>query len=199
MAVDAQYGDVVEPVREPVQIFLETPRFVLRTLEEHDDMGDWGSWLSDPDTARTLNARPATLTQQQFVTYVRSFDRINRHLLGIFGRDSGRLIGVRSYLIDWERLDVLINLLIGTVAARNKGVQQETAKVSTAYFFDVLGLHSTHCTVVDGNAPMLHNLEKMGYHLEGRSRKASASGIGEVGILHLRLTREAWRKGTAGA
>jgi RimJ/RimL family protein N-acetyltransferase len=172
---------------------------MLRTMEPEDDMGDWGSWLSDPETARTLNARSVTLTQQQFTDYVRSFDRINRHLLGIFEREGGKLIGVRSYQIDWKRRDVLINLLIGSVEARNKGVQQETAVASFAYFFGELGLESSYCTVVSGNAPMLHNLEKMGYRLEGRSRKAAAGGAGEVEILHLRLTREEWLRGRGAA
>ncbi len=181
-------------IGEPVCIRLETPRYVLRSLAPDDDMGDWGSWLSDPDTARILNAMPVTLTQQQFSDYVRSFDRINRHLLGIFERESGTLIGVRSYQIDWKRRDVLINLLIGTVGARNKGVQQETAKASFAWLFGELELLSTHCTVVSGNAAVLHNLEKMGYRLEGKSRKTAAGGAGEVEILHLRLMREEWQR-----
>ena len=65
--------------RQPIDIVIDTPNYVVRTLRESDDMGRWGEWIADPHTARMLNTAVKTLTADDFKAYVRRFDRINSH------------------------------------------------------------------------------------------------------------------------
>lgn len=149
-------------MRAPFNIMIDTPNYVVRTLEEHDDMGNWGEWLDDPNTARMLNARPKNMTADDFKDYVRAFDRIDNHLLGIFRREGGLLIGMWSNYINWERSEFLINLIIGDVPERKTHVRHETSWRVNRYFFEHLDLRFQHAATLATNIPR-----------SGRSRKRS--------------------------
>jgi hypothetical protein len=56
--------------------------------------------MTDPLTMRNLNVKPATLTGEQIHEYISRFDRKTSHLLGIFEKESGRLIGISAIYID---------------------------------------------------------------------------------------------------
>ncbi len=83
-------------MRAPFTIAIDTTNYVVRTLEEGDDMGNWCEWLHEPNTARMLNAVPKRLSAEDFKAYVRRFDRIGAHVLGIFRREGGQLFGMLS-------------------------------------------------------------------------------------------------------
>ena len=178
----------------PRTIRLETPHYILRTMEPGDDMIAGGGWLTDPRTARMLNAPPARISEEGFRTYVQGFNRVTSHLLGIFEKDGGRLIGMRALYIDQTRNDFLVNVIIGESYARNKGARAETGEAMYRYFFEELGLVAAHCTVLPGNDIILNVMDRDGWVLEKRSQKPAASGNGMVELLHYRLTRDMWRQ-----
>ena len=184
---------MVKNETEPRTIRLEAEHYILRTVEPGDEMGSWGGWLTDPRTARMLNARQARLSEASLRAYVQGFDRITSHLLGIFEKDSGRMIGMRALYIDQKRNDFLVSVIIGETHARNKGARAETGEAMYRYFFEVLELEAAHCTVLPGNAIILHVMDQDGWVLERKSKKPAASGEGMVELLHFRLTREVWR------
>ncbi len=185
---------MVTPVGEPPAIHLETPNYILRTIEPDDNRGSWSDWLTDPQTARALNARPVRLSDGAFRDYVQSFDGVTRHLLGIFEKAGGRLVGVRALYIDRQRNDFLVNVIIGDKQARNKGARAETGEAMDRYFFETLGLTAARCTVVSGNDIIMRVMDREGWVLEHKESKPSASGEGLVELLHFRLTRDEWRR-----
>jgi hypothetical protein len=183
-------------MRAPINIMIDTPNYVVRTLEETDDRGNWGDWLDEPNTARMLNVVPKKLAADDFKEYVRHFDRINSHLLGIFRREGGELIGMWSKYIDWERSEYLINLIIGEVPERKTHVRHETSWRVNRYFFEQLDLKFQRATTLATNIPAIRALEEKQWTLAGRTTKPSADGKGAVEILLYTRSRDVWKSGT---
>jgi hypothetical protein len=183
-------------MRAPFNIMIDTPNYIVRTLEESDDMGNWGEWIADPNTARMLNAPPRKMTADDFKKYVRRFDRVESHLIGIFRREDGQLVGMFSNYIDWKRSDFVMNLIIGEVPERKTHVRHETSWRVNRYFFEGLDLKFQRATTVSTNIPAIRALEEKNWTLAGRTAKASADGKGIVDILLYTRSREVWASGT---
>lgn len=189
---------MLEP-RAPRAIHLETPNYLVRTMELSDVGPGWQEWLKDPETQRNLNARPETLSEDALKGYVTSFDRSNNHLLGIFEKTSGRMIGLRSVYINPQGRDYIVNVLIGESDARNKGARSETREVIYRYFFEDMDLDPAICSVVSTNAAILRVMDRNGWVREGSSRKPASSGEGFVELIRFRLARDVWRSHAAQA
>lgn len=179
---------------KPRTISLETPHYLVRTIEPTDIGPGWQEWLRDPETARNLNARPESLSEETLRNYVRTFDRAANHLLGIFEKASARLVGVRSIYINPHGGDFIVNVLIGESDARNKGARSETREVIYRYFFEEMDLESAVCTVVSTNEAILKIMDRNGWVREGVVRKPAADGQGSVELIGFRLTRGEWRR-----
>jgi hypothetical protein len=182
-------------MREPFNIMIDTPNYIVRTLEEDDDMGNWGEWL-DGNTARMLNAVPKRLTAADFKKHVRSFDRINHHGLGIFRRTDEQLIGMWSNHIDWKRSEFLINLIVGDIPERKTHVRHETSWRVNRYFFEELNLKFQRATTLATNIPAIRALEEKRWTLSERSVKPAADGGGIVELLIYTRSREVWKSQT---
>lgn len=181
-------------VREKIR--LESENFVLKTMEIPDAELDWGRWTANPTTARMLNAprRVLSLTERQ--AYVSSFDSGNNHLLGIWEKPGGDLIGLWSIYVDEQRKEFLLNVLVGSSERRHNGALKETRHLIYQHFFEALGLESARCSVSAQNQQMIDFLLALQWERTGVSRKPSASGAGSVEIQQFRLPREVWRKRT---
>jgi RimJ/RimL family protein N-acetyltransferase len=178
----------------PLAIKLETPNYVVRTLEPEEATEPWQDWLNDPATMRNLNAPPTTMSRDQIKEYIESHDRVTGHLLGIFAKETGQLVGIRAIYIDPECNEFLVNILIGERDARGKGARSETRTVIYRFFFEELGLDSARCSVVASNDAILRVMDRQGWVREHTSLKPAASGEGFVELHHFRLTRAVWRR-----
>ena len=178
--------------RKPRVIRLETDRYVVRTLDPDDATENWGEWPNDEEAARALNNSPQRITREQDRTYIERFDRVNAHLLGIFEKETGTLVGFRSIYINWEDGSFLVNTLIGEREARNKGARTETRDVVFHYFFFDLDLRTAHGTALADNETILRAFRRKGW-IHERTVARPASGGGTVDILHFTLPRERWR------
>jgi len=158
-----------------------------------DDASEsWTRWARDPETSRWLNMPAREITRAEMLHYIATFDNRSRFLIGAFEKPDGRLVGFHAIYIDWARRAYLINTLIGETDARRKGARGETRLPIHAYFMETMDLDHSVCTVVEGH-PTLALMASWGWVIDGRSENPSASGGAPVGILHMRLTKEAWR------
>ena len=173
---------------------LETPHYILRTIELDDASDTWAQWLTDAGTARMLNAQARAATVQEIRDYIAAFDGHNRHLLGIFQKDGGALVGIRALYVDWQRKEFIVNVLVGEVAARGKGAREETREVLYRHFFEVVGLQAASCTVLAHNAAILKVMSNGGWELTDTIYKAAADGGAPLEMRAFRLTRETWAR-----
>ena len=178
----------------PRTIRLETPNHIIRTVERDDACESWTNWLLDPLTAQRLNARPVKLGMEELRAYIDRFDRSKSHLLGIFEKDSGRLVGVRSIYIHYPAREFFDNILIGEAADRGKRARTESTDAILPFFFEELGLESSLCTILADNTHMLEIVARKGWVHERTQMKPSATGSGAVEVRQFRLTRDVWRR-----
>jgi len=177
----------------PRTIALETRDYIVRTLEKGDASEMWRDWLADAETARMLNAKPVQMDLETVRNYVASFDRVRAHLLGIFEKMTGRLVGIRAVYVDHKRREFLVNVLVGDKAARNKGARAQSRAAVYRYFFDDLDLEIARATVVAENKAVLAGMSKRGWIDDGLELRAKATGHGDVEIHRFRLPRDVWR------
>jgi RimJ/RimL family protein N-acetyltransferase len=176
----------------PRKIRLETPHFILRTVEPEDVTLRWAAWLADPAKTRTLNAKPMTLSVDDIRRYLAGFDHIKAHILGIFDRASGGMIGFWEVYVDWVHREFLINVLIGERGRAALHAREETQQVLHAYFFGDLDLEAMRCSALSTNTLVRRVLIEKGAVHEHTSSKPAAGGDAPVEILHFRLTKAAW-------
>lgn len=179
---------------QPHSIALETPDFVIRTLETGDASEAWRDWLADPETAHMLNAKPEVLSVDAVRKYIASFDRMRAHLLGIFEKRTGRLVGIRAVYVDPKQSAFLVNVLVGDKNARGKGARRQSRAAVYRYFFEVMNLATAHATVVAHNAIVLAGMAKRGWIEDGVEHRVNASGPGHVEIHKFRLPRDVWQR-----
>jgi RimJ/RimL family protein N-acetyltransferase len=178
----------------PRNIVLETPNHIVRTMERGDATESWCKWTADPLAARTLNMAPRELTMDQLRGYIDRFDRATSHLLGIFERESGRLVGIRSIYINFAAKEFYDNILVGEADARGKRARSESTDAVLPCFFEQMDMLSSTCTILADNAHMLEIVARKGWVHEGTETKPRAIGPGTVKLMKFRLTRETWRR-----
>jgi hypothetical protein len=116
------------------------------------------------------------------------------HLLGIFEKETGRLVGIRAVYVDRKRREFLVNVLVGDKTARSKGARSQSRAVVYRYFFEDLDLDTARATVVAENAVVLAGMSKRGWIADGTDLKTHATGNGNVEIRKFHLPRDVWRR-----
>ena len=182
---------------EPRTLSVETPHFFFRSLEESDATESMCDWLFDARARTNLNALSRRLTMEEVRAHIRSFDRIKAHIVGIFDKETDKLVGFREGHLDLKRSEATLNIIIGDVGDRGKGAQRESRYPWYIFLFDECGVRSFVAYVVSENTYMLNHLKSVGWVHEGTSFKARATGPGLVELHHFRLTRGNWRNSMA--
>lgn len=180
-------------MKDPLDIRIETPNYIVRSVNVSDDMGNWCDWMDEPETARMLNATPRKLSPNDFRQYVQAFDRINHHLLGIFRRETNLLVGLWAVYVDWPNSEFLVNVIIGEVPERKTHVRHETAWRVNRYFFEQLDLKFQRANTLATNIPAIRALEEKHWTLSARGKAESVDGKGHVELLHYTRSREVWK------
>jgi RimJ/RimL family protein N-acetyltransferase len=177
----------------PRAVRVETANYIIRSVEPADVSEGWCEWMMDARATVMLNTTPRRMTQDDIRAYIARFDRKTSHLLGIFEKATGKIIGMRVVYIEPVKREYVVNMLIGEPDARGKGARKETRFAMHNFMFEELDLNAACCTVVGENAEMIAVLAANGWQYEETHTKPRANGIGFVDIRHYRLTREAWR------
>jgi RimJ/RimL family protein N-acetyltransferase len=180
--------------REPLAIRLETPHHIVRTVERADANESFAKWLLDPEAARQLNSTPRAMTMDTLRKYIDSFDRVKSHLLGIFDKETGRLVGIRSIYVNHDTREFYDNILIGEVDARGKHARSESTDAIQPYFFETLGLEASVCSVLAHNKLMLDIVARKGWERVRSEMKPSAEDGRPIEVYLYRLSRETWRR-----
>jgi len=181
---------------EPLDILIETPNYIVRTVRADDDMGNWCEWMDEPATAQMLNVVPRKLKPDDFQRYVQAFDRVNHHLLGVFRRNDKLLVGLWAVYVDWPTSEFLLNVIIGEVPERKTHVRHETAWRVNRYFFETLGLRFQRANTLSTNIPAIRSLEERLWTLSSRGKADAAGGQGHVELLQYTRSYDVWKSQT---
>jgi len=179
---------------DPFTVQLETAHYILRSIDSADATESWGEWLLEPTTLKALNSAPIKLDAGMIRSYIATFDRTKSHLLGIFAKASGELVGIRAVYIDWPHREFMVNVLVGEIEARGKGARSETRDVLYHYFFEDLGLEVARVSVLATNAPVIRLVEAAGWTQIHSTFKAAASGGDRLEVREYQLTRDQNRR-----
>ena len=179
---------------QPLTIHLETARFIHRTIDSSYATEDWGSWLLEPSTLKALNAAPIELDVAMIRSYIATFDRKKSHLLGIFDKDSGQLIGIRAIYIDWHHREFMVNILIGQVGQRSNGAMRETRDALYHVLFEDWGLEVVRASVMGSNTFVNTYMQAEGWTIIQRTLKRAVASGEMVEVLEYQMTRDQHRR-----
>jgi hypothetical protein len=179
---------------EPFTIHLETENYLLRTIDSSDATEDWGSWLLEPTTLAALNAAPLKLDVAMIRSYIATFDRLKSHLLGIFEKESGTLIGIRSLYIDWFHREFMVNILIGQVGLRAKGAMRQTRDALYHHLFEDWGMETARSSVLATNTVVNAYMQADGWELVHTTTKTAAGGSAGIEVREYQMTRDQNRR-----
>jgi len=172
----------------------ETEHYLLRSLEADDANAEWCGWLEDPQAARMLNAAPRKATLKELRSYISSFDRRARHILGIFEKSTGGMIGVRTVEIDQLRRSFRFHILIGVAEERGRRARAETSEPLKHWLFEYLDLLTSEGTILAKNTRFADTVLRLGWVIVKRRLVRSPADGSLVELIDIRLHRESWRR-----
>ena len=174
-----------------LNISYETEHCLVRELDPSDASDVICGWMSDPDVARALNAPARAISMDELHRYIAQHDRVTGHLLGVYRKQDGALIGLWSVYVDWQYREFLVNVLIPGKIEGELGALKETGRPLYDIFFDDLGLEVMCYNVLESNRNVLDR-PASNIPPEHATTVASASGSGAETINHFRMTREVY-------
>ncbi|MBL0388213.1 GNAT family N-acetyltransferase [Tumebacillus sp. ITR2] len=123
---------------------------------------------SRPDRTYSLE-----LVHQQLENGQRAWDRDEAYSLGVFLRDSDKLVG--RIALNFVARGPLQSAMIGYTMDRSqngKGLGSEAVRLCTAFGFEHLKLHRIEAGIMPSNFGSKRVVEKAGYTFEGIHRKS---------------------------
>lgn len=116
--------------------------------------------------------------------------------VGIFLPD-GTVIGdIALQGIDDKNRTCSIGIGIAKMENRGKGYGAEAIRLLLRYAFDILGMERVTAETLEINLPSQRALEKSGFILEGRARKAVYFRGSRYDKMHYGLLKSEWNGGT---
>jgi RimJ/RimL family protein N-acetyltransferase len=184
---------------QPLRI--ETERFFLRSLTPDDATITYVSWWNDPEVQAGLNSRPRRWDKQRAIQHIAQFDNFKGFHLGIFCRDTGRMIGFFAAFPNPNTKVAKTNVVIGEKDFWGKHVVQEVRPPMLDFLFQVMGMEKVKGEIRGRNYPSIFNYKAMGFTCEGILRKdlVHYSGEGRADVFLFGLLREEWEAQQAAA
>jgi len=187
-------GAVARPPWRPGErLRLETRNYRLRSLVPEDVNAAFIGWTRDPEVMASLNLPPRQLTHEQMVGYVKRFDNRTRFGLGVFTRDTGRLIGFYAVYCDLHHATAQTNVVIGDSTYWGKKVVLETRGALLDFLFGTMNIHKVWGMPLARNIPSVFNYKAQGFTCEGvmREHRRGLSG-GRLDQYLFGLLRSEW-------
>ena len=153
--------------------FLENSAIGLRSLGESDLAEEYFQWLNDDEITRFIDPGFFPNNWKSFRTFYESLkDCPNNIFLGIFWKKNGEHIGnVKLGPINWIHRYAPYSIVIGNKDYWGKGVCTEVTSLVCHHAFESLNLNRVHLGVVDKNISAVKAYEKIGFKVEGVSKK----------------------------
>lgn len=178
---------------QPV-IYYEGERIYFRPIEV-EDAPLLRRWVNDPRVWSTTGFRPP-MNEHDERKWIEERKRDGRdYMFGIVAREGDQLVGSCG-LHEVSPVDhkAIFGIMIGEVAAQNRGYGSEAVRLTLRFAFEELNLNRVELAVADFNARAIHVYETAGFELEGRFRQAFYRHGAYHDDLRYAVLRENWRR-----
>lgn len=172
----------------------ETKRFIIRSLTPADVTETYVRWWNDPEIQDGLNFPARGWNWQRAVQHVSGFDNEQTFHLGIFCKDTRRLIGFFAVFLNPHTKVAKTNIVIGEKDYWGKQVVQEVRGHMLSIIFEIMGMEKVKGEVHGNNYASIFNCKSMGFTCEGilRSEEPHFSGKKRIDMYIFGLLREEW-------
>ena len=178
------------PLGPPLRF--ETADFIIRSLVLGDESEEWGGWLTDPRLAAMINARPGVRSLADLRRYIGTFDRIDRHLFGIFEKTTGQHIGIRT--VEFRRSDRSFDQhILVAIEGRRQGAMYQSGQALVDWAYETCDMLYANSSVIATNRKMLRHIQEDGWVTTGRGFSPSAVTGQFIDIVLSRRSRDTWR------
>ena len=150
---------------EPVR--LETPRFIVRSLEMKDVSERMARWASDPEIMELVAPDAGPMTVLQLKRQIKGFNNKASFILGIFNRDDALHIGNYRVYCNPKNRSAQTNVVIGDRAFWGQGVAIETRAAILDFLFSPMNIEKVWGVPYARNFASLFNYKAQGFRCEG--------------------------------
>ncbi len=183
----------------------EAQRVRLAPPDPEHDAAVESAWTHDAEYLRLLDVAPARpLSPAQVKKKYESIEKEHdkQFYFAVRTREAegpGRLLGfVQLQWLDWVHGAARLSLGIGAPADRGQGYGSEAAGLILNYAFDELGLHRLEAITFEYAPRAARFLERHGFRLEVRQRRAVARDFRRWDVLRYGLLRAEWAQARPG-
>lgn len=178
-------------VGEPLT--LKSENYVMRSLEPELIPQDIDQWFADPKIMAYVNL-PMNMSRQKFISYIGEFNNRSRFILGIWDRESSKLVGFYRVYINAAELCAVTSVVIGDLEYWGRGAVIETRTRLLDFLFFGFNLHKITAKVKARNFAAIFNYKKLGFVKEGVRRQHIRDGKGGwMDVVAFGLLRDEWR------
>jgi RimJ/RimL family protein N-acetyltransferase len=174
---------------------LQGKRIYLGTLEKEDCKKLWIEFEYDfENKTEQLNIGHSIEKADEWFEQIKK-EQGNSHVrLGIFLND-GTIIGdIALQDIDYKNRSCSLGMGMSKIEYRNKGYGKEAVKLILEYGFNNIGLKRITANTLEMNISAQKSLEKIGFTLEGKERKAKYFGGKKYDRYNYGMLREEYDK-----
>lgn len=140
---------------------------LLRTFTLDDISSEYINWLRDFEIMRYSNQRFRVHTKASCQSYVESFYNSSNLFLGIWLRDSRRLVGTVTAYRSIHHQTADMGIMIGDRDSWGKGVGLDAWCSLMNYLFKYCDLRKVTAGTLRCNVRMIRLIERSGMNLEG--------------------------------
>jgi len=174
-------------------LIMQTERFIVRSLGPKDAGPVYTSWWNDAEIQKGFNFKPRGWDQERAAKHIAQFDNHKKFHLGIFDKQSKKLIGFFAIFPNYTNKVAMTNICLGDRAWWGKNVTYEVRKALLPFIYNMLGMLKVEGVVHGRNLPSIYNYKAMGFTPEAvvHSHLVSPFG-GRVDAYHFGLLKEEW-------
>lgn len=145
--------------------------FYIQMITKADVNSSYISWLNDPETNKYLEVRHRSISLEEQMDYIDSFDQKEKVIFGIYPVATMEMIGTISLNIDILHNKGVYGYLIGEKEYLGTSAGIDACCLLMDYAFYELKLDKVTGGVYANNIGSLFNFKKLGFVKEGVLKK----------------------------
>lgn len=175
------------------KVRLETPNFIIRSMEPEDVDDRFVSWFADENYMHRMGSNTRR-SRDEVVRHINRMNNSRDFLLGIFARDTALVGGWFRVYHEVAIRRAKLNILIGEKLNRGRRNIGEMNLAIHDFMFDDLRVRKVFTTVYGHNIHSRRLLERSGYQVEGQLRQHGVTEDGAwVDIFYYGMLPSDWR------